>query len=279
VGLSRAQFAHFIRKLRSPGASLLARQPGQRTCCREAEGHCRPLDARATTIASQGRPPRWRFARDLAYSNPRFAKGAKIPPAPPASTLRPPMSIDVAKIEHLTRELLSALGEDPDREGLLKTPERVAKAMAFLTSGYRTDVDALINGAIFTQTTNSMVIVKNIEVYSLCEHHMLPFFGRCHIGYIPTGRVFGVSKLARLVDMYSRRLQLQERLTEQISQAVFDSIDARGVGVMIEAQHLCMMMRGVEKQNSEMITSSVLGTFRESEATRDEFLALIGPRG
>ena len=189
------------------------------------------------------------------------------------------MAVDLPKIEQLTRELIRALGEDPAREGLVKTPDRVAKALAFLTSGYRTDVKALINGAIFTQSTNSMVIVKNIEVYSLCEHHMLPFFGRCHIGYIPTGRVFGVSKLARLVDMYARRLQLQERLTEQISQAVFDAIDARGVGVMIEAQHLCMMMRGVEKQNSQMVTSSVLGTFRESQATREEFLALIGPRG
>jgi GTP cyclohydrolase I len=187
--------------------------------------------------------------------------------------------LDLDKIENLTRELIAALGEDPDREGLVKTPERVAKALAFLTSGYRKDLASIINGAIFTQTTNSMVIVKNIEVYSLCEHHMLPFFGRCHIGYIPTGRVFGVSKLARLVDMYARRLQLQERLTEQISQAVHDSIDARGVGVMIEARHLCMMMRGVEKQNSEMVTSSVLGTFRESQATREEFLALIGSRG
>ena len=189
------------------------------------------------------------------------------------------MPIDVHRIERLTRELLESLGEDPQREGLVKTPERVAKALAFLTSGNRTDIGMVINDAIFTQTTNSMVIVKNIEIYSLCEHHMLPFFGRCHIGYIPTGRVFGVSKLARLVDMYARRLQLQERLTEQISNAVQESIDARGVGVMIEAQHLCMMMRGVEKQNSQMITSSVLGTFRESQATRDEFLALIGPRG
>ena len=188
------------------------------------------------------------------------------------------MKIDVAKIEQLTRELLRALGEDTEREGLVKTPERVAKAMAFLTSGYRTDMATLINGAIFTQTTNSMVIVKNIEVYSLCEHHMLPFFGRCHIGYIPTGKVFGVSKLARLVDMYARRLQLQERLTEQVSQAIMDEIGARGVGVMMEARHLCMMMRGVEKQNSVMVTSSVLGTFRESQATREEFLALIGHR-
>jgi GTP cyclohydrolase I len=189
------------------------------------------------------------------------------------------MMPDIARIETLVREIIAALGEDPEREGLVKTPERVAKALAFLTSGYKSDLTTLVNGAIFTQTTNSMVIVKNIEVYSLCEHHMLPFFGRCHIGYIPTGRVFGVSKLARLVDMYARRLQLQERLTEQISQAVFETIDAKGVGVMIEARHLCMMMRGVEKQNSEMVTSSVLGTFRDSQATREEFLALIGARG
>jgi GTP cyclohydrolase I len=188
------------------------------------------------------------------------------------------MHVHTAKIELLIRQLLIELGEDPDREGLQKTPARVAAALAFLTSGERADPAKLVNGAVFTQETNSMVIVKNIEVYSLCEHHMLPFFGRCHIGYIPTGKVFGVSKLARLVDMYARRLQLQERLTEQISREVMDSIDAKGVGVMIEARHLCMMMRGVEKQNSVMITSSVLGTFRESQATREEFLALIGNR-
>ena len=187
--------------------------------------------------------------------------------------------LDTARIRELVRQLLIELGEDPDREGLVKTPQRVADALAFLTSGNRADVQKLINGAIFTQQTNSMVIVKNIEVYSLCEHHMLPFFGRCHIGYIPTGKVFGVSKLARLADMYARRLQLQERLTEQISQAVMETVGARGVGVMIEARHLCMMMRGVEKQNSEMVTSSVLGTFRESQTTREEFLALIGQRG
>jgi GTP cyclohydrolase I len=186
------------------------------------------------------------------------------------------MAVDQARIEALTRELMLAIGEDPDREGLARTPLRVAKAWEFLTSGYRVDIDALINEAIFTQSTNSMVIVKNIEVYSLCEHHLLPFFGRCHIGYIPTGKVFGVSKLARLVDMYARRLQLQERLTEQISQAIMDLVDARGVGVMMEARHLCMMMRGVEKQNSVMVTSSVLGSFRASQATREEFLALIG---
>jgi GTP cyclohydrolase IA len=184
--------------------------------------------------------------------------------------------MNTKKIATLVRELLVELGEDADREGLVKTPERVAAAYEFLSSGYRTDVAKLLNGAVFTQETNSMVIVKNIEVYSLCEHHMLPFFGRCHIGYIPNGRVFGVSKLARLVDMYARRLQLQERLTEQISQQVMTLVGAKGVGVMIEARHLCMMMRGVEKQNSVMVTSSVLGTFRESTATREEFLGLVG---
>jgi GTP cyclohydrolase IA len=189
------------------------------------------------------------------------------------------MSVNTARIESLVRELLLEIGEDPEREGLVKTPQRVAAAWAFLTSGYRTEPAEVINEALFTQQTNSMVIVKNIEVYSMCEHHMLPFFGRCHIGYIPNGQVFGVSKLARLVDLYARRLQLQERLTDQISQVIMDSIDAKGVGVMIEARHLCMMMRGVEKQNSVMITSSVVGSFRESTATREEFLALIGNRG
>src|SRR5438034_10658037 len=184
-----------------------------------------------------------------------------------------------ARVESLVRELLQEIGEDPDREGLVRTPMRVAAAWRFLTQGYRVDPVKLINNAIFTQPTKSMVIVKNIELYSLCEHHLLPFYGRCHIGYIPDGRVFGVSKLARLVDMYARRLQLQERLTEQISQAIMDSIGAAGVGVMIEARHLCMMMRGVEKQNSVMITSSVVGTFRDSAATREEFLGLIGQRG
>ncbi|MET0204672.1 MAG: GTP cyclohydrolase I FolE [Casimicrobiaceae bacterium] len=197
-------------------------------------------------------------------------------PSPEATA--PRGAVDVARLTDLVREMLVTLGEDPDREGLARTPRRVAEALAFLTSGNRTDLDRLINGAIFTQQTNSMVIVKNIEVYSLCEHHMLPFYGRCHIGYIPTGKVFGVSKLARLADMYARRLQLQERLTEQISQAVMETVGATGVGVMIEARHLCMMMRGVEKQNSVMVTSSVLGAFRESQATREEFLALIGQR-
>ena len=186
------------------------------------------------------------------------------------------MEPNLAKIEPLVRQLLIELGEDPAREGLKDTPKRVAKALAFLTHGYRANLPEVINKALFTQDTSSMVIVKDIEVYSMCEHHMLPFFGRCHIGYIPDGKVFGVSKLARIVDMFARRLQLQERLTEQISRVVMDEIGAKGVGVMIEARHLCMMMRGVEKQNSTMVTSSVLGVFRDHLATREEFLTLIG---
>ena len=186
------------------------------------------------------------------------------------------MEPNAGKIEALVRELLIELGEDPQREGLRDTPLRVAKSLAFLTHGYRTDLKEVINNALFTQDTGGMVIVKDIELYSLCEHHMLPFYGRCHIGYIPNGKVFGVSKLARLVDVFARRLQLQERLTEQISQSVMELVDAKGVGVMIEARHLCMMMRGVEKQNSTMVTSSVLGVFRDNLATREEFLNLVG---
>ena len=188
------------------------------------------------------------------------------------------MEPDLDRIEVLVRQLLTELAEDPRREGLVDTPRRVAKALSFLTHGYRASLDEVINQALFTQDTSSMVIVKDIEVYSMCEHHMLPFFGRCHIGYIPNGKVFGVSKLARIVDVFARRLQLQERLTEQISKVVMEEIDAKGVGVMIEARHLCMMMRGVEKQNSTMVTSSVLGVFRDHLATREEFLTLIGKR-
>ena len=184
-----------------------------------------------------------------------------------------------AKIEGLVRQLLIELGEDVNREGLLKTPARVAKALAFLTHGYRADLQQVINQALFTQTTGGMVIVKDIELYSMCEHHMLPFYGRCHIGYIPNGKVFGVSKLARLVDVFARRLQLQERLTEQISQVVMDEVGAKGVGVMIEARHLCMMMRGVEKQGSSTITSALRGSFRTDERTRAEFLRLTRRSG
>ena len=178
-------------------------------------------------------------------------------------------------LEDLVKQTLIEIGEDPEREGLIKTPERVAKSLKFLTRGYTQDIDEVINGAIFTQDCDDMVIVKDIEFYSLCEHHMLPFFGKCHIGYIPKGRVFGVSKLARLVDVFARRLQIQERMTQQIAQQIFEIIEPEGVGVVVEAQHLCMRMRGVEKQNSKMITSSMLGSFRKETATRMEFLSLV----
>ena len=184
--------------------------------------------------------------------------------------------MDHEKVAGLVRELLREIGEDPKREGLVKTPTRVAAALEFLTSGCRGSPSDIIERAIFVQETHNMVIARDIELYSLCEHHLLPFFGRCHIGYLAKGRVVGVSKLARLVDLFARRLQLQERLTEQISQEIMDSIGALGAGVMIEARHLCMMMRGVEKQNSMMTTSAMLGTFRDSVATRTEFLTLIG---
>ena len=167
------------------------------------------------------------------------------------------------------------LGEDPGRDGLKKTPERVAKALAFLTRGYRQDIAKVVNGARFASGTNHMVILKDIELYSLCEHHMLPFYGKCAIGYISQGKVLGVSKLARIVDMYARRLQIQERMTEEIAEAVMAETGAEGGGVVIKAKHLCMMMRGVEKQNSEMTTSAVLGSFRKDEKVRQEFLSLI----
>ena len=178
-------------------------------------------------------------------------------------------------LEDLVKQTLIEIGEDPDREGLIKTPERVARSLKYLTRGYTQDINKVINGAIFTQDCDDMVIVKDIEFYSLCEHHMLPFFGKCHIGYIPKGKVFGVSKLARLVDVFARRLQIQERMTQQIAQQIFEIIEPEGVGVVVEAQHLCMRMRGVEKQNSQMVTSSMLGSFRKETATRMEFLSLI----
>jgi GTP cyclohydrolase I len=183
--------------------------------------------------------------------------------------------VDLERVEYLVRELLAEFGEDPNREGLLKTPARVAKSYEFLLRGYTQNVTDVVNDAIFTQETNNMVVVRDIEVYSLCEHHMLPFFGRCHIGYISKGKVLGVSKLARIVDCFARRLQIQERLTQQIARAIMDAVDAEGVGVVMEARHLCMIMRGVEKQNSVMTTSSVLGSFHDSLATRNEFMTLI----
>ncbi|MGD0273687.1 MAG: GTP cyclohydrolase I FolE [Gaiellaceae bacterium] len=178
-------------------------------------------------------------------------------------------------MEELVRELLLQMGEDPEREGLQRTPRRVAESYEYLTSGYKADTKELINEAVFSHEADQMIIARNLDVYSLCEHHLLPFFGRCHVGYIPDGKVIGVSKIARLVDMYARRLQIQERLTEQIAHAINDAIEPRGVGVTIEARHLCMAMRGVEKTDSLMVTSSVLGSFRESDATRAEFMALI----
>ena len=182
---------------------------------------------------------------------------------------------DERKIAALVKSLLVELGEDPAREGLLKTPARVAKSLAFLTQGYRQSVRSVVNGALFKSGTNHMVILKDIELYSMCEHHMLPFFGKCAIGYISRGKVIGVSKLARIVDMYARRLQIQERLTEEIADAVMRETGAEGVGVVVKAKHLCMMMRGVGKQNSEMTTSAVLGSFRNDEKVRQEFLSLI----
>lgn len=179
------------------------------------------------------------------------------------------------KVIKLIRELLLEIGEDPSREGLEKTPERVMKSLAFLTQGYNQDPEKIINNAVFQSEANNMIIVRDIEIYSLCEHHMLPFYGKCHIGYIPKKQVLGVSKICRLVDVYSRRLQIQERLTSQIANEILETIDAEGVGVVIECRHLCKMMRGVEKQNSIMTTSSVLGSFREEPATRAEFLTLI----
>ncbi len=178
-------------------------------------------------------------------------------------------------IKECYERILEEIGEDPTREGLIKTPHRAAESIKFLTRGYHQDVHTILNGAIFEEPYDDMVIVKDIEFYSLCEHHLLPFFGRCHVGYLPNGRIIGVSKIARVVDMFSRRLQVQERLTHQIAHAIQDALNPKGVGVVMEAQHLCMMVRGVEKQNSKMMTSSVLGLFRSDTRTREEFLNLV----
>lgn len=178
-------------------------------------------------------------------------------------------------MEKIYKELLLSIGEDIGRDGLKATPQRAAKAFEFLTRGYKQDIDQVINGAIFESDNDEMIIVKDIEMYSLCEHHLLPFFGKCHVGYIPQGRVMGLSKVARIVDVFARRLQIQENLTKQIADTIMKQTGALGVGVVIEAQHLCMMMRGVEKQNSVMKTSCMLGVFRSQNSTRSEFLSLI----
>jgi GTP cyclohydrolase IA len=185
-------------------------------------------------------------------------------------------SIDKEKIAGLIRQLLVEIGEDPEREGLRATPRRVAEVWATLMRGYRQESKQIVNGALFESEVNNMIIARDIEVYSVCEHHMLPFFGRCHIGYVARSKLVGVSKIARIVELHARRLQIQERLTSQIAHEIMDTVDALGVGVVMECRHLCMMMRGVEKQNSVMTTSTVLGTFRSDEATRLEFLTLIG---
>jgi GTP cyclohydrolase I len=187
------------------------------------------------------------------------------------------MSDDTSLAPHV-RAILAGLGEDPDREGLQKTPERVERALRFLTQGYATDTCTLLNGALFTVSYDEMVIIKDIDVYSMCEHHLLPFFGKAHVAYIPNGKVVGLSKVPRLVDAYARRLQVQERLTVQIAEAIQEWVQPRGVGVVIEAMHFCMQMRGVQKQNAQTVTSCMLGDLREQISTREEFLGLIRKR-
>jgi len=183
---------------------------------------------------------------------------------------------DLSRVEELTRELLARVGEDPRREGLLRTPQRVAKAWDFLTHGYRTDLDKLLNNAVFYEDCSEMVVVKDVEFFSLCEHHLLPFFGRAHVGYLPRGKVIGLSKIPRIIDMHARRLQVQERLTHQVAQTLMRVLEPAGVAVVLEARHMCMQMRGVEKQNSYATTSAMLGEFHDDQETRAEFMSIIG---
>lgn len=185
---------------------------------------------------------------------------------------------DEESISSMMRKILSRIGEDPTREGLVRTPDRAEKALRFLTSGYQTDVQSIVNGAIFKQKVDEMVVVKDIEFYSMCEHHLLPFFGTMHVAYLPNDRVIGLSKIPRIVDMFARRLQLQERLTQEVANTLQEVLEPRGVGVICEARHFCMMMRGVEKQHSGTVTSAMLGAFREGKETRDEFLSLVSHR-
>jgi GTP cyclohydrolase IA len=187
----------------------------------------------------------------------------------------PASGLSAASFEDLVAEMIRRLGDDPDREGMRKTPERVAKSMAFLTKGYQETPEAVVGDALFEECHRNMVLVKDIEIYSMCEHHLLPFFGKAHVAYIPDGNILGLSKLAKLVEVYARRFQVQERLTEQVAQAVWETTKPQGVAVVIEAYHLCMMMRGVQKQNSKTVTSAMRGSFMDDQRTRDEFLRLI----
>src|SRR3954467_12797999 len=189
-----------------------------------------------------------------------------------------PVAVQNATLAELTREMLVRLGEDPQREGLQRTPERMAQALEFLTKGYQEDPQEILHGALFTEEYDEMVIVKDVEMFSLCEHHVLPFYGKVHVAYIPNGKVIGLSKVPRLIDVFARRLQGQERLTTQIAETIMEAIHPQGVGVVVEARHLCMMMRGVEKQHSAAVTSSMLGQFRDCQETRSEFLSLIRSR-
>lgn len=183
--------------------------------------------------------------------------------------------LDEESIACMMKKILLKIGEDPSREGLLRTPERAEKALRFLTSGYQMDVKSIINGALFHERVDEMVVVRDIEFYSMCEHHLLPFFGTMHVGYLPKDKVIGLSKIPRIVDMFARRLQVQERLTQEVAETLENELEPRGVGVICEARHFCMMMRGVEKQHSGTVTSAMLGAFREGKETRDEFLALV----
>jgi GTP cyclohydrolase IA len=195
-----------------------------------------------------------------------------------STVAEPEQATKPERLEEAVRATLRELGEDPEREGLLKTPHRVAESLRFLTSGYQKDVKKILNGAVYSVAYDEMVIVKDIEIFSMCEHHLLPFFGRCHVAYIPTKKVIGLSKIPRLVDVFARRLQIQERLTTQIAETIMETIKPQGVGVIVEARHLCMIMRGVEKQNSVAVTSSMLGIFRDCDQTRAEFLRLVRER-
>ena len=188
---------------------------------------------------------------------------------------RPARNVDAAAVPAVVRNLLAALGEDPEREGLRGTPRRVGESLRYLTSGYDADLKTLLNGAIFDGPADEMVVVRDIELYSLCEHHLLPFFGKCHVGYLPKGKILGLSKVPRIVDAFARRLQVQERLTTQIAEAIMEAARPLGVGVVIEAYHLCMMMRGVQKQNSRAVTSCMLGGFKSDHRTRGEFLSFL----